>query len=107
MSSTPASVQLTGQPGESMKEGTNSEHINLKVVGDRNEMYFKIKRTTQFKKLMDAFCERQNRDVRSFRFLYDGDRIQAHDTPLEACLILLRCWKWKMVISLKLWFNNL
>ncbi|CAG8731291.1 1524_t:CDS:2, partial [Racocetra fulgida] len=84
MSSTPVSVQLIGQPVESMKEGTNSEHINLKVVEDRNEMFFKIKRTTQLKKLMDAFCEKQTRDVKSFRFLYDGARIQAHDTPLEA-----------------------
>ncbi|KAF0403926.1 ubiquitin-like protein [Gigaspora margarita] len=84
MSSTPTSVQPTGQSGESKKEGTSTEHINLKVVGsDHNEMFFKIKRTTQLKKLMDAFCERQGKAFNSLRFLYDGERVQPHNTPLE------------------------
>ncbi|CAG8449374.1 16093_t:CDS:2 [Dentiscutata heterogama] len=80
MSSTPTSVQPTGQSGESKKEGTSTEHINLKVVGsDHNEMFFKIKRTTQLKKLMDAFCERQGKAFNSLRFLYDGERLEMED----------------------------
>ena len=32
-------------------------HINIKVKAqDGTEIYFKIKRTTQLKKLMDAYC---------------------------------------------------
>ena len=36
-----------------------SEHLNIKVTDNNNEVFFKIKRSTQLKKLMDAFCERQ------------------------------------------------
>ncbi|KAI8645336.1 ubiquitin-related domain-containing protein, partial [Parasitella parasitica] len=65
------------------KEGP-IEHINLKVVGgDSNEVFFKIKRTTQLKKLMEAYCERQGKSIDSIRFLYDGSRVQAHHTPNE------------------------
>jgi len=65
------------------KEG-GSEHINLKVVGnDHNEVFFKIKRSTNLKKLMDAYCERQGKSTSSVRFLYDGIRIQPTNTPNE------------------------
>ncbi|CAG8528667.1 2786_t:CDS:2 [Paraglomus occultum] len=73
----------TSQAADDKKEG--AEHINLKVVGqDHNEVFFKIKRTTQLKKLMEAYCERQGKAMASVRFLYDGERIQAHHTPAEA-----------------------
>ncbi|KAI8989482.1 ubiquitin-related domain-containing protein [Pilobolus umbonatus] len=60
------------------------EHINLKVVGnDRNEVFFKIKRSTQLRKLMDAYCERQGKAPGSIRFLYDGARVLPYETPNE------------------------
>ncbi|KAL1936432.1 hypothetical protein VTP01DRAFT_566 [Rhizomucor pusillus] len=63
---------------------TASEHINLKVVGsDHNEVFFKIKRSTPLKKLMDAYCERQGKAPGSVRFLYDGNRVAATDTPAQ------------------------
>ncbi|KAI9362601.1 ubiquitin-related domain-containing protein [Pilaira anomala] len=67
------------------KEGaTGVEHINLKVVGsDTNEVFFKIKRSTQLRKLMDAYCERQGKQPGSVRFLYDGTRVLPQDTPNE------------------------
>ena len=38
-------------------EGGKDQHINIKVKAqDGTEIYFKIKRTTQLKKLMDAYC---------------------------------------------------
>ena len=58
-----------------------SEHLNIKVTDNNNEVFFKIKRTTQLKKLMDAFCERQGKDVRSCRFLFDGQRVNPTDNP--------------------------
>ncbi|OZJ04270.1 Ubiquitin-like protein pmt3/smt3 [Bifiguratus adelaidae] len=68
------------KPVEKKEEG--GQHINLKVVGsDHNEVFFKIKRTTQLKKLMDAYCERQGKATSSVRFLYDGQRIQPTNTP--------------------------
>lgn len=56
-------------------------HINLKVSDGSSEIYFKIKRSTPLKKLMDAFCKRQGKDVSSLRFLVDGQRVQNDDTP--------------------------
>ncbi|KAI5302091.1 hypothetical protein KEM56_001050 [Ascosphaera pollenicola] len=57
------------------------EHLNIKVTDNNNEVFFKIKRTTQLKKLMDAFCDRQGKDPSTVRFLFDGTRVQAQDTP--------------------------
>ncbi|KAF9414400.1 hypothetical protein BGZ94_000406 [Podila epigama] len=72
------------EAAEKKPEVTASEHINLKVVGsDQTEVFFKIKRSTQLKKLMEAYCERQGKSVQSVRFLYDGERIQATNTPNE------------------------
>ncbi|KAK6344457.1 hypothetical protein TWF696_008094 [Orbilia brochopaga] len=58
-----------------------SEHLNIKVTDNNNEVFFKIKRSTQLKKLMDAFCERQGKAPTSVRFLFDGSRVQPGDTP--------------------------
>ena len=39
----------------------NAEQLNLKVKSqDGEEVFFKIKNTTQLKKLMDAYCQRQS-----------------------------------------------
>jgi Ubiquitin-2 like Rad60 SUMO-like len=44
-------------------------------------MFFKIKRTTPFNKLMHAYCLRQGKVLTALRFLYDGERISENDTP--------------------------
>ena len=57
-------------------------HINIKVKAqDGTEIYFKIKRTTQLKKLMDAYCQRQGLASNQCRFIFDGERIKDDDTP--------------------------
>jgi hypothetical protein len=50
-----------------MSEPTpGTEQLNLKVKSqDGEEVFFKIKATTQLKKLMDAYCQRQ-----SVRYLF-------------------------------------
>ena len=58
-----------------------SEHLNIKVTDNNNEVFFKIKRSTQLKKLMDAFCDRQGKMPSTVRFLFDGVRVTATDTP--------------------------
>ncbi|KAH3761044.1 E3 ubiquitin-protein ligase parkin [Pelomyxa schiedti] len=61
-----------------------SEHINLKVVAqDGTEVFFKIKKNTQLKKLMDAYCQRQAISPHAIRFLYDGERLQPDRTPAQ------------------------
>ncbi|KAI8918397.1 hypothetical protein PhCBS80983_g01198 [Powellomyces hirtus] len=60
------------------------QHINLKVVGqDQSEIAFKIKRTTPLQRLMDAYVGKTGQDRNSVRFLYDGARINGHETPDE------------------------
>ncbi|GAU22751.1 hypothetical protein TSUD_129630 [Trifolium subterraneum] len=59
-------------------------HINLKVKGqDGNEVFFRIKRSTQLKKLMNAYCDRQSVDFNAIAFLFDGRRLRAEQTPDE------------------------
>ncbi|KAH8778197.1 ubiquitin-like protein [Hyaloscypha variabilis] len=72
-----------GSPGapEKAEAGGQSEHLNIKVTDNNNEVFFKIKRTTALKKLMDAFCERQGKAPTSVRFLFDGSRVQPTDSP--------------------------
>ena len=61
--------------------GGASEHLNVKVTDSNNEVFFKIKRTTPLKKLMDAFCDRQGKSPASVRFLFDGTRVNSDDDP--------------------------
>lgn len=61
----------------------SAEHLNLKVksqvrnqlIQDGEEVFFKIKSTTQLKKLMDAYCQRQGLAANNVRFLFDGERL--------------------------------
>jgi len=69
------------QPPMQKPEDGQTEHLNIKVTDNNNEVFFKIKRTTQLKKLMDAFCDRQGKNANSVRFLFDGQRVQANDSP--------------------------
>jgi len=70
-----------GSPTNKPEEAAPSEHLNIKVTDNNNEVFFKIKRTTQLKKLMDAFCERQGKTASSVRFLFDGQRVNPTDNP--------------------------
>lgn len=58
-----------------------SEHLNIKVTDNNNEVFFKIKRSTKLEKLMTAFCERQGKGLETVRFLFDGQRVLTTDTP--------------------------
>ncbi|TKA63328.1 hypothetical protein B0A55_06714 [Friedmanniomyces simplex] len=80
MSDSPAASPSPGEKPEQQEQPV-SEHLNIKVTDNNNEVFFKIKRTTALKKLMDAFCERQGKDIRSCRFLFDGTRVNPTDNP--------------------------
>lgn len=60
---------------------TETEHINIKVTDSSTDVFFKIKKTTQLKKVMDAFCKRTGKESSALRFLYEGERINDTDTP--------------------------
>ncbi|KAG8533382.1 uncharacterized protein KY384_002165 [Bacidia gigantensis] len=72
--------QSPGAAGN-QEDQPKSEHLNIKVTDNNNEVFFKIKRTTQLNKLMTAFCERQGKAMASVRFLFEGTRVNANDTP--------------------------
>jgi len=63
------------------KDEAQPEHLNIKVTDNNNEVFFKIKRQTALGKLMQAFCDRQGKNIQSCRFLFDGTRVTAQDTP--------------------------
>lgn len=70
--------QAAGMGGEPQAP---TEHLNIKVTDNNNEVFFKIKRSTQLKKLMEAFCDRQGKTLQTVRFLFDGVRVNPTDTP--------------------------
>ncbi|KAL6140181.1 hypothetical protein ACLB2K_058482 [Fragaria x ananassa] len=77
---------------EDKKPNDQGAHINLKVKGqDGNEVFFRIKRSTQLKKLMNAYCDRQSVELNSIAFLFDGRRLRAEQTPDEVRLSSLLC----------------
>ena len=53
------------------------------VPKDGNEVFFRIKRSTQLRKLMSAYCDRQSMDFNAIAFLFDGRRLRGEQTPDE------------------------
>lgn len=49
-------------------------------------MFFRIKRSTQLRKLMTAYCDRQSVEFNSIAFLFDGRRLRGEQTPDEVKL---------------------
>lgn len=78
----------TGGGGEGAPAAAPVEHLNIKVTDNNNEVFFKIKRSTQLKKLMDAFCDRQGKQLSTVRFLFDGTRVRPEDTPETVCITI-------------------
>ena len=68
--------------GAAPPEAAGGEQLNIKVKAqDGTEIFFKIKKSTQLKKLMDAYCQRQGFSNNQCRFIFDGERIKDDDTP--------------------------
>ena len=70
------------QGGTAGAATADAQHINIKVKAqDGTEIFFKIKRSTVLKKLMDAYCTRQGLNNNQCRFIFDGERLKDDDTP--------------------------
>eukprot|EP00759_Apiculatamorpha_spiralis_P053853 PhF_6_TR6484/c0_g1_i1/m.9678/K12160/SUMO, SMT3; small ubiquitin-related modifier len=77
-------VKQEGDPSKAPQGGDAAQQVALKVVNaDGAEVYFKIKKQTQLKKLMEAYCKKQGISRTSVRFLYDGNPIEEEKTPEE------------------------
>jgi len=65
-------------------EAKPAEHLSLKVKGQEgNEVFFKVKKTTTFAKVMAAYCKKVGADVEHVRFLFDGTRLRPDQTPAD------------------------
>ena len=85
----PAENDRSSPPAPPADVPAPTEHLNIKVTDNNNEVFFKIKRTTNLKKLMDAFCDRQGKMPNSVRFLFDGVRVNPTDSPESVSHVLL------------------
>ncbi|XP_059814242.1 small ubiquitin-related modifier 1-like isoform X2 [Hypanus sabinus] len=51
---------LEAKPSSHSGEKKDGEYIKLKVIGqDHSEIHFKVKMTTQLRKLKECYCQRQ------------------------------------------------
>jgi small ubiquitin-related modifier len=58
--------------------------LNVKVVSqDGTEIFFKCKPHTNMSRLMTAYAQRQGVNLKSVRFLFDGERVREDQTPKE------------------------
>eukprot|EP00457_Paulinella_chromatophora_P025642 gb/GEZN01030318.1/.p1 GENE.gb/GEZN01030318.1/~~gb/GEZN01030318.1/.p1 ORF type:complete len:101 (-),score=16.72 gb/GEZN01030318.1/:119-421(-) len=77
-------MSADGEGGGGGGDKKQDEHLSLKVKSqDGNEVYFKVKKTTQFHKVMNAYCKKVGQDPERVRFLFDGARIRGDQTPAE------------------------
>ena len=61
--------------------GGEENHVRIRVEFMDNVDFYRLKRNQSFKKLMNKFCSRHGIDYGVVRFLYDGRRLRATDTP--------------------------
>ena len=64
----------------------DDENISLTVADQSGgaPVQFRIKKTTSFRKLMDAYCKKLGFDKQAIRFCFQGKRLLEQDTP-KAC----------------------
>ena len=85
-------IQVTGPEGQEVNctnfttrhHPADDEYIQLKVINeDSNEIHFRVKQTRHMFWLKKEYSEHLNRGVpvSSLRFLFDGRRINDHDSP--------------------------
>lgn len=61
-------------------ESDGSNPLTIRVINNGHELFFKVKPTTQFQKIFDAY---QQRTGTTARYLYNGVRVGPQDTPKE------------------------
>lgn len=65
----------------SVKSVKSGEYMNLKVIREDSIDKFKIKKYTQLRKLMKAYCDRQGFQRSLVKFRFDGKWLKETDTP--------------------------
>ena len=58
------------------------EALTLKIADQGGgDMFFKVKKNTPMRKIFEAYAARKGLQTNVLRFMYDGHRIKADDTP--------------------------
>ena len=72
------------KPSNEVFETKKEKILKVKVIAqDGNEIHFKVKMTTQLKKLKETYCQRQGVPSNSLKFLFEGQKIADNHTPEE------------------------
>lgn len=72
------------------------KHVTITFKSnDGAEVSFKLKATTKLKKAMDAYAARANRERRSLRFLFDGERVLDDKSPDDVSLRPFCVFVWR------------
>ena len=66
---------------DDIKAIVDNIHIGVQDQNGGAIIHFKIKKSTPFKKLMNAYCTRQKVNMESLRFTFDGNRLRPTDCP--------------------------
>ncbi|XP_022096752.1 small ubiquitin-related modifier 1-B-like [Acanthaster planci] len=87
---------MSDQVGQENKPGTNegenakgatstgTDSIKIKVRDEMGtEVLFKVKMSTQMRKIKEKYCEKASKNVSNIRFLFDGETISDDTTPKE------------------------
>lgn len=69
--------ELQSQPSD------NSILLQIKSQGNLPELTFKTKPDKQFEKMFDTYYKRSGADQDSIRFIFDGQRLNANQTPKD------------------------
>jgi small ubiquitin-related modifier len=65
-------------------EAGSDSVISIKVKDQSGgEIVFKIKPSTKFGRVWDAYCQKKAWDVGQVRFVFDGERLKPEQTPEE------------------------
>ena len=73
-----------------MTDKTNGNKLNLELIHIKvtssiyEELIFKVKKTTQFEKIKEKYCERFGINKADVRFLFDGENLKNSQTPEDA-----------------------
>ncbi|KAJ7302340.1 ubiquitin-related domain-containing protein [Mycena albidolilacea] len=57
--------------------------LNLNITFDGNQITVKVKPNTKFTKIFQAAEQRFGKEPGTFKFTYDGQRINKEDTPAD------------------------
>ena len=68
---------------EDVKEAVDNIQVSVEDVNSGQKVHFKIKKNTNFRKLMKAYCDRLRLDIQLVRFTHDGRRVHADHSPQD------------------------